>query len=208
MEKLPKRVWLATRFFGVSAAWWIYSPARYHLTRETRHSVLHTLASHWTVLSRLKSCIVSTIARSPDILLSLSVLPLLRRSASSSNPLFNASDILIQHLRHIIHQVPLLDYTPTSGGYPNCFFFIISGVHFLWSDNIILILAQHQSWQLQLLVHLEFNSWVLTDSTVYQMQMKHMFKCSGNAIYVHTFASLSLGGLIQARQPSLRRFVV
>ena len=40
----------------------------------------------------------------------------------------------------------------------------------------------------------------------YQMQMRHMFKCLGNTIYAHTFASLSLEGLMQARQPSLRRF--
>ena len=47
---------------------------------------------------------------------------------------------------------------------------------------------------------------------IYQIQMRHallaVLKCSGITIYAHTFASLSLAGPMQARQPSLRRFVV
>ncbi len=84
------------------------------------------------------------------------------------------------------------------------------------SNNLILILGPHQSWQLQV-VHLLWVGWFMWLSIdnpwltlLYQMEirMRHMFKCLGNTIYAHTFASLSLEGLMQARQLSLRRFVV
>ena len=57
-------------------------------------------------------------------------------------------------------------------------------------------------------IYVALPSQSMTNTCQLQMWMKHMFKCSRSAIYAHTFASLSLGGLMQARQPSLRRFVV
>ncbi len=82
------------------------------------------------------------------------------------------------------------------------YFFLQNPKHILFAtpsqfSNLILILTQHQLWQLQL-VHLQ----------LHQMQMRQVFKCLGNTIDAHTFVSLSLGELMQARQPSLRRFVV
>ena len=53
------------------------------------------------------------------------------------------------------------------------------------------------------------NPWLIYNQTLQMRAMTqwNIFKCSGSTIYARIFASLSLGGLMQARQLSLRRFV-
>ncbi len=112
---------------------------------------------------------------------------------------------LLSNSRHIICQV---QYTTLLDSPSVCHSIISGDFHSITpqSNSLILILAPHHSWQLQL-VHL-LNLCVSAFTDIYLIQMRHMFKYSGSAIYAHTSASSSLEGLMQARQPSLRRFVV